>query len=126
MSHTHKDALQRVCEEIERVVWPIDRAFERTGRKYWIRPAEGIEVSEVEVSCGKPVEPIPPGARWYIVVKLHAPGSRSRLLFYATNRGGKLPAEKACRAWWEYILQQRGDIAAIDRQLDKAFGPKEA
>ena len=74
--YTHPDALQRVCEEVERVVWPIDRDFEHAGRGYWVRPAEQIEIAELETTRGVNTWPnLPPGLRYYTVVVWLGQGS---------------------------------------------------
>ena len=85
--YAHQDALQRVCAEVERVVWPIDRDFAEKGRRYWIRPAEDIEVSERELMDMVAAPPLPSGWRAYVVVKVLSPGIRMRMPFFAPDIG---------------------------------------
>ena len=90
MPYAHQDALQRVCAEVERVVWPIDRDFAEKGRRYWIRPAEDIEVSERELMDMAAAPPLPSGWCVYVVVKVLSPGvrMRSRSLRRTSATGG--------------------------------------
>jgi hypothetical protein len=79
-------AMDRVCDEIERVVWPIDRAYEDEGREFWIRPAEPIEISQRELLYDMPLIP-GPGHAVYVVVRVLSPGVRERRVFTARDIG---------------------------------------
>jgi hypothetical protein len=77
----HPDAQQRICEEIDRTVWPIDRKFFRDNpkRSYWLRPAQQVEISEKEIIRGRHI-PVAPGALALIAVRQVVPGVRMRTL----------------------------------------------
>src|SRR5262245_43034240 len=95
------DAMQRVCEEIERVVWPIDRKYEDEGRRFWVRPAEPIEISQRELEAGLPWIP-KPGDSTYVVVRAVGAGIRERLVFVARDLGEgwrTLPEAECCNCY---------------------------
>jgi hypothetical protein len=85
--YTSPSAMQRVGEEVERLVWPIDRDFEDAGRAYWVRPAEPVELTELEVVQGIAWPSLPHGLRYYTVVSLVGPGVRMREIFHAPDIG---------------------------------------
>ena len=123
MPYAHQDALQRVCAEVERVVWPIDRDFAQKGRRYWIRPAEDIEVSERELMDMVAAPPLPSGWRAYVVVKVFSPGVRMRMPFFAPDIGDEwrhLP-EVRCHDLYHHWLAQQWEGGAM-LKLDKELG----
>ena len=116
-------AMQRACEEIERVVWPIDRAIsdENPKRKYWIRPAHPIEVAQRELSEEQPM-PVPsPGRRYYMVVYEPRRGVRIRLPFVADDIGDACRdvPEALCKECYEHHASP-GTVAIVSG-LKRAF-----
>jgi hypothetical protein len=72
----HSDVLQRMCDEIERVAWPIDREYEDSGRKFWMRPACDAELRALEADSEEAAPLIPEGTRWFKLVHLISPRER--------------------------------------------------
>jgi hypothetical protein len=105
MAYTHPDAMQRLCEEIERTAWLSDRQFFRDHpcRSHRLRPAMSAEISEHEVATGKMLA-CPPGVQVVTAVKRLGPGIRVRLLFTAPAVAAWVePPEDVCRAWYDLL-----------------------
>jgi hypothetical protein len=134
MSYTHPDALQKVCDEIERTVWPSDRKFfdDYPRRKFRIRRATEAEIAECELANGSASQ-FPPGMA-LVLVKSVAPGVRTRQLFSATHTDddgivrdlplplGFEPPENVCRAFYRRITSPQ--TRKIERQVAGALKPK--
>jgi hypothetical protein len=102
-------AIDRVCDEIERTVWPIDRAYEDEGREFWIRPAKSIEISQRELLYEIPLIP-PPGHEVYVVVRRLSPRMRERRVFTAQNIGSgwKRLSEAECLHCYAWAIENLG------------------
>jgi hypothetical protein len=107
MAYTHPAAIERLCEEIERTVWPSDRKFfsDHPRRSHRLRPAMSAEVSADEIATGKILE-CPPGMQVFTAVKQLGPGVRARALFVAPAVARWVdPPEAICRAWYDFVCR---------------------
>ena len=86
-------------EDIERAVWPLDRAFflEHRERKYRIRLAEPAEL----IGYGPP----PRGRQHYVLVQVLPSGACARYLFHAPDIGARIYDldENYCRGQFHSI-----------------------
>lgn len=125
-NYEHPTAIQRVCAEVERIAWSIDRDFAKKHRKrrHWIRPAEAIEIAEVELASGSATTSPPAGARWYVAVKAYAPGIRTRRLFWAPDIADEFRdlTEAQCRHWFDTRWVEHPQYAELDRKMEATFG----
>lgn len=109
----HPAAMAWICEEIERVVWPLDRQYfkDHPDRTYRIRPAIGAEITEVEITSGEAIEHEPcmqAGMHPYMIVRQLTPGIlRARCIFFVAQPSPDWddPPEEFCR----YVVSQMGD-----------------
>jgi hypothetical protein len=127
VSYTHPNALQKICEEIERTVWPSDRKFfdDYPRRKFRIRRATEAEIAEDELTSGR-ASFFPPGMA-LVLIKHVAPGVRMRQLFsttYSDDAGvvrnlplpaGFEPPEDVCRAMYRRIASSQ--TRKLERQV---------
>ena len=128
MPYTRQGARERVCDEIERVVWPIDRAFiaKHPHRRHWIRPTEAIELSQREVADGTAWPAPPSGSRYYTVVKACGSlGFRMRIPFAAPDIGEDWQAltEVQCRTWYEQL--RLPEYAELEDRVEEVCRPYE-
>jgi hypothetical protein len=119
MAYTHPDALQRVCEEVERTAWVSDRQFfhDHPQREYRLRPAMSAEISEYEISRAEAL-PCPPGMQIITAVKRIGPGIRARLLIVVPAAVPWVEApEDVCRAWYDLVCTRDPQLAQLERDL---------
>jgi hypothetical protein len=114
MVYTRPEALQRVCEEVERTAWVSDRQFfhDHPQREYRLRPAMPAEIAQQEVAGGKATRPCSKGTLIVAAVKRIGPGIRSRAFFVGN---AVIPwadlSEEDCCAWHTFIRQQSANPA---------------
>src|SRR5262245_36762234 len=118
MNYEHPDARQRVLEEIERTVWPLDRKFfrEHPNRNYRIRQPLSIEIVENELLEGRLAEH-PSGTVFYIMVRQFAPGLRARLVFFAPPGAPEEPPEKLCRQLYRRLCRNNPHVKEFHQKL---------
>ena len=106
---THPDVLPRMCDEIERVAWPIDREFEDSGRKCWIRRAADAEIIALEAVHKEALPKLPAGYGYYMAVKVLRTGVRFKFPFGGTiddEQWRTLP-EIDCSRIWDRVSGQK-------------------
>lgn len=109
MTKARQHRIERLADEVDRVLEGDRRTRRRLDRQHRVRLAARAEIELNNLVVGRHAEP-PPGCSHFVAVKQLAPGVRTRVFLFATSDASTDVAESVARAIFDNTFKNTGSI----------------